>query len=382
MKYFLYNKAVDFKKGYMENCVWRDGGLTVENTEIPGGGCFISRVMDSREKETVWHRLGTDCEALGNASIQISLYASETDHLLTDGKEMLLQEYLYNAKTAVEEKQRRLASYLVKTALSPSDLLLYDIKGRYLWVIIRLFSQGHASPVIHRLQFFFPKESWSRYLPGAYRKGAGENSFLDRYLAIFQSMYNELEDSIRQSERLLDTEITDPQVLEWLAGWLAVDNVSLWPKDRLRPFLKDAVGLYQIRGTRSGFLRMVELYTGHPAFLVEYMELEAVMSDLLQRARWERLYGTDKNCCFLLVMEQAVSKPGKKKAVEALIESIRPAHIPIRLVVLKPRMVLGSHCYLGLNTRLDHVGPLVLDGASQLAFSALKNRRQDTEDKL
>ncbi len=116
MKYFLYNKAVDYKKGYMENCVWRDGGLTVEKTELPGGGCFISKVMDSREKETVWHRLGTDCEAFGNASIQISLYASETNHLLVDGREMQLQEYLHSSKISVEEKKKRLAFCLVKTA--------------------------------------------------------------------------------------------------------------------------------------------------------------------------------------------------------------------------------------------------------------------------
>ncbi len=248
-----------------------------------------------------------------------------------------------------------------------------------MWVIIRMFSQGSASPKICRLQFFFPRESWVKYLPNVYRTGQGDDSFLPRYLAIFQSMYSDLEGSIRQSARFLDTQITNPQVLEWLAGWIAVDNVSLCPKDRLRHFLKEAVRLYGIKGTREGFLRMVELYTGQPAFLVEYMELEPVMSDLMQRERWERLYGTEKNCCFLLVMEKAVAKPGQKKAVEALIESIRPAHIQIRLKILKPRVVLGSHCYLGVNTSLDHLRPMVLDGASHLAFSALKNSRQDTE---
>ena len=379
MKYFLYNKAVDFKKGYMENCAWCETGFTVENPKIPGGGSFITRVMDSREKETVWHRLGADCEALGNASIQLSLYASESDRFFVDGKEENLQDYLRNPEISMEEKRKRLDFCLVKTILSPSDILLYDVKGRYLWAMIRMFSQGDERPVIHRLQFFFPKESWTQYLPNVYRTGLGENSFLDRYLAIFQSMYGDLEQSIRRADRLLDTEITDPRVLEWLAGWIYVDNVSLWPGDRLRRFLKEAVRLYAIRGTRKGLLDMVKLYTGCPAFLVEYMELEQVMTDVMQRERWERLYGTEKNCCFLLVMETAVSEPGQKKAVEALVESIRPAHISIRLVVLKPRMVLGSHCYLGVNTKLEHLRPLVLDGASLLAFSALKNSRQDTE---
>lgn len=379
MKYFLYNKAVDFKKGYMENCVWCGNGLTVENPGLSGGGSFITRVMDSREKETVWHRLGADCEALGNASIQLSLYVSESDRLLVDGKVVDLQAYLRNPEISMEEKRKRLASFLVKTVLSPADLLLYDVKGRYLWAMVRMFSQGGARPVIHRLQFFFPKESWTRHLPNVYRVGLGENSFLERYLAIFQSMYGDLEQEIRQADRLLDTEIADPQVLEWLAGWIFVDNVSLWPRDRLRRFLKEAVRLYAIRGTRKGLLGMVELYTGDPAFLVEHMELEPVMTDVMQRERWERLYGTEKNCCFLLVMETAVSEPGQKKAVEALIESIRPAHISVQLVVLKPRMVLGSHCYLGVNTRLEHLRPFVLDGASHLAFSALKDSRQDTE---
>lgn len=382
MKYFLYNKAVDFRKGYMENCVWCGGRLTVEDPERHGGGTFISRVMDSREKETVWHRLTTDCEALGNASIQISLYTSETDRILVNGKMERLEDYLHRQQVPTEEKRKRLNACLIKTVLNPADILLYDVKGRYLWFIIRLFSQKSAVPAIRSLQFFFPKESWSRYLPGVYRRGQGENGFLDRYLAIFQTMYGDLEQAIRQSDRLLDPALADPRVVNWLAGWLSVDNVSLWPMARLRHFLQEAVSLYGIRGTRKGLLNLVKLYTGYPAFLVEYMELESLMSDLKQRERWERLYGTDKTCCFLLVMEEAVSQPGQKKAVEALIESVRPAHVPIRLVILKPRLILGGHCYLGVNSRLEHLRPLVLDGASQVAFSALKNSRQDTEERL
>lgn len=380
MRYFLYNKAADLEKGYRENCVWRGGGLMVEDPARPG--TFISRVMDSRERETVWHRLTTDLAEEGDPSIQIFFYASEDDGIFMDGKKRRLQEYLYDPLIPVEEKQWRLAPYLAKVSYSPSDILLFDVKGRYLWVVIRLFAQGDRDPAVGRLQFFFPKRSWTEYLPDVYRRGQGEDAFLDRYLAIFQSMYEDLEEKIRQADRLLDTRVTTFPVLEWLAGWLAVEEVSLWPRERLGLFLKEAAGLYKIRGTREGLLKIVGLYTGYPAFLVEYMELKAAMSDREKSLSWERLYGTDRTCCFLLIAEEVVAGPGQKRAVESLLEYIRPAHITIRLVVLKPRVVLGGHCYLGVNSRLEHLRPLVLDGASQLAFTALKGNRQDTEERL
>lgn len=376
MKYFLFNKAMDFRKGCAENCVWQDGALCLKNPAHSQGGAFVSRLLDTGEAETVWDRLRADLSAQGDASVQIFLYTAESAQLL-QLKNVPLSSYLLDARISADEKQRVLAPYLRKTLLAPKELPLYEVKGRYLWVVIRLFGQENSQPRLRFLQLCFPKESWTAHLPAIYRQGQKPDAFLDRYLFMFQTMYEALERDIRQADRLLDPALAKPEVLAFLAQWIGVEQVALWQGERLRCFLPEALALYAKRGTRAGLLRMAELYTGRRAFLLEYQQLTEALTEVWQRRVWERLYGTDKYTCFLLVEEEAVRAAGEKRALAALAEEFRPAHIRLQLVVLGARFLCGNHSYLGVNTRLARANAMQLDGASQLSLSYIA---QSTEE--
>ncbi len=128
MKYFLYNKALDFKKGCLENCIYQDGFLQVEDKSRESGGIFISRLMDSREKETVWGRLKASIRTSGEGSVRLLLYSGEADVLFLDGGAVRLQEYLTDPSVSAEEKEKRLAPFLKREVLSPEDILLSSMK--------------------------------------------------------------------------------------------------------------------------------------------------------------------------------------------------------------------------------------------------------------
>lgn len=382
MKYFLYNKALDFKKGCLENCSYRDGFLKVEDRNRQEGGTFISRLMDSREKETVWGRMKADIHSSGEGSVRLYLYSSESDTVLVDGSPLKLKEYLADPGIKAEKKQKELTSYLRGEILKPQDILLTHIKGRYFWFFLRLYAQGGKDPAVGTIQIYFPADSWSRYLPAVYRSRQAPDSFLERYLAVFQSLYGELEDRIRRSDEWLDPGMAREDVAKWMAGWLGVEQIERWSGDRLRRFLKEAAFLGAIRGTREGILRMVRLYTGEPAWLVEYRHLEPVLSDMEKRETWERLFGTDRSACFLMIREESVAGPGSLKALSSLLEEVRPAQVPVRIIVLESRLILGGHTYLGVNSKLEHLRPACLDGATHLSYAALKQYRQDTEERM
>lgn len=376
MKYFLYNKALDYRKGYMDNCLYDGSVLRVAEPEQNPRGIFISAVMDSREPETVWHRLFMSCESIGDASIQFSMYSSDRK----EGVEDLLKD----SRSSLTEKKRALKTYLRAEFLNPEDVLLHQVRGRYFWFLAELFAQGAMSPGIRTVQIFFPKETWTSYLPDLYRSDPESASFLDRFLGIFQSIYEETEQKIRSSDRLLDPRVTESQVLLWLAGWLDVDHVSMWPEDRLRSLMGQAVGLYKRRGTREGLLSMVRLYIGRDqdVFLVEYHDLSPFLSDMERGAHWGRLYGRDKNQCFLLVKEEAVRSPFEFRALQCIVEEERPAQTPVKLVVLKPYITLGSHSYMGVNTYLWRPRPLQFDGISLLPYTVLGTQESNMEESV
>ncbi len=194
-------------------------------------------------------------------------------------------------------------------------------------------------------------------------------------------MYEELEQEINRSDEWLNPRLTREDVARWLSGWLGVEHIESWSGDRLRRFVEQASGLGAIRGTRNGILKLVRLYTGFPAYLTEYQSLLPLMADTEKRNIWERLFGTDRKACFLMVFKESVTEPGSLRALHSLLEDVRPAQTPIRLIVLESRLMLGGHTYLGVNSKLEHLRPAYLDGAAHLSVAARKQYRQDTEER-
>ena len=55
-----------------------------------------------------------------------------------------------------KKKKELLGRFLRKEAVFPEDILLYELRGRYLFFMAELFSQGGEGPVIRDMTVFFP----------------------------------------------------------------------------------------------------------------------------------------------------------------------------------------------------------------------------------
>ncbi|MEG0564908.1 MAG: hypothetical protein RR590_01615, partial [Hungatella sp.] len=110
MKYFIFNKSIDYERGYMENCCWNGNALTL--LEGSREGAMISRVLDSREKWTVWHRFTRRGDDPFGASVRILVFAGEKRSILWDGKEWSLDEMIQSGSISFQDKLKIFAPCL------------------------------------------------------------------------------------------------------------------------------------------------------------------------------------------------------------------------------------------------------------------------------
>lgn len=346
MKYVVWNKDMDYRRGRGDNLRFEGGRLELDcvDSEVPGA--FLSRTIDSGEPETIWHRMVVNAEVGENMALYFYLYVTDSE------PEVRRIEATWTSGTCLVREHMAQMGHLEKRMVrNPEDVLLHEVKGRYLWLGILLWGNGAAGPVIENIQIYFPKETWTRYLPEIYQ-GKG-NEFLERFLGIFQTLYQDMEQKIRTDAAYLDIGTAEGELLQWLTGWIHVENSHLWREKQLKQYLSNGAALFAVRGTPYALIRMVEIFTGERPFLVEAKE------------------GDDPHRFQLMLREEAIGDVAAYRAVERIIREGKPADMEVVLVPLKPYLFLDRHTYLGVNSILNYYGQAVLGEECALEFVML-----------
>jgi phage tail-like protein len=99
---------------------------------------------------------------------------------------------------------------------------------------------------------------YARFLPDIYQ----ENDFLQRFLRIFEDIWEPLEHRQDHISLYFDPRTCPVSFLPWLASWLDIPLNPHWPEARQRRLLSQAMELYSWRGTAYGLARMIEICTG------------------------------------------------------------------------------------------------------------------------
>src|SRR2546428_7535944 len=96
------------------------------------------------------------------------------------------------------------------------------------------------------------------YLPAVF----AENDFLGRYLLIFESIWEALEQRQDHIAMYFDPATCPEPLLPWLAGWVDLKTGSHWPEGRVRDLVDEVADLNRYRGTAYGLVKMLEIWTG------------------------------------------------------------------------------------------------------------------------
>ncbi len=367
-KYFFFNKQSDYQRGYIDNFIYRDSALLLDQSDYNSKGIFISRMLDSQSEEMQWHRFEMIVSSFKGVQLKISIYASESIDRDEDQGDNRLDSLLINENISFDEKKAALQVYLQKEVVNQSDFLLNDVYGRYIWFIFETNYTSNKNFSIKDIKISFPRDSWLKYLPQIY-KMRDEDQFLERYINIFQSFYEDLNLLIDQSPAMIDVNSASEEVLRWLALWIDYADSYMWTEEKLRALLNQGVSLFKRRGTKKGLSDFVEIFLGERAFIIEYKDLHNATNavdlrliDLLNLTPYDFA---------ILVKDNYISTPQKYSVLTKVIDEMRPAKMNAKIVALKPGILLGECTLLEINSVLSDYRQINLEGLVELSFSTI-----------
>lgn len=247
--------------------------------------------------------------------------------------------------------------------------------GRYLWVVLELEGNEFASPRVDAVRATFPRQSYLRYLPAVFGSDAESAEFLERFLSLFETVFDDVEAEITGFTAYLDARGVPTPYLSWLERWLAVDTDETWSTAARHELLANAPGLYRARGTRTGLVRLLRVYLEADddesvgPYVLEHADLDGV-TDPETRRTYERFLNSTQG---FLVLVGPYLDDERVRTVGRIVEAERPAHAVGRGVGLQPRTRLGDHAYLGLNTVLPR--PELVLGRSRIGEASVLRER-------
>lgn len=211
--------------------------------------------------------------------------------------------------------------------------------------------------------------AWISFLPEIY--DAGENSFLSRYLKVFQCLYEKMSQKIDNMPHMLYPEHSDRKELEWLAEWFAIENIEIWDDAQLSYLLLNQRRLSGMRGTKAYMEELVKLFTGCTPYIIEHYQTLPYQTDIGKTAVLERLYGSSAYVVTMLLPKAAVQGQQKAAILRRIIKTAVPAGIECRLVILQSCIYLDQYSYIGLNSYLAGYSDVCLDDRGLLPYRAV-----------
>ena len=262
-KYFILNRESDWQeRSFIENFSFQDDVIR-SNIDNAANSVYIS-FFDSMEPETVWHRLRMDSQMPQNAQMRVRIYPSDDlkinisdDIDYGNSKHMLLDEYMLSKDIDSGMKLNVLDELGAKVFNNIEDVVLYEFKGRYLCIALEVINYSSEPVEIKKLKIEYPRLSFVDYLPQMYRGGVDKNTFLSRFLSVFQSIYVDFGDKIDSTSEILDPKSVSLEFLDWLTEWFSIENTYVWGEERLRDLLKKSVEIYKKKGTKKALQEII-----------------------------------------------------------------------------------------------------------------------------
>lgn len=103
----------------------------------------------------------------------------------------------------------------------------------------------------------YGKGKYLKHLPEIYES----DHFTSRFLMLFESFWKPISQQIDQVENYFDPDLTPAEFIPWLASWIGLPLDKTLPIERMRALIKQAIMLYQCRGTCQALRTYLEIYT-------------------------------------------------------------------------------------------------------------------------
>jgi phage tail-like protein len=225
---------------------------------LPHGASFVtegewtSTPLDGEHHEFRWHRIELDVSELP-AGTRLVAYTRSGEG--PGGEWRPQPDY---------EVEGRLRPPSVRGDPAPQrhEFLVASPPGRFLAVRLELAGEGNATPVVAGVRVHAPRDTYLTYLPAVYTTAdEASRSFLERFLSVVQTEWDDLDEKIAAFARHLDVEaVPEGSPLEYLAGWIGLPLEQAWDGARQRRLLALAPKLLGGRGTARALRAYLRVY--------------------------------------------------------------------------------------------------------------------------
>lgn len=348
-------------------------------------GGYHSQALDSAIEGCQWHRVVLACTLPADTAISVWTHTAELP---------LEADELHDLPEAAWQTGQTFTGDVPGAQASTVEALVQSPPGRYLWLRLRFTGTGAASPLLRAIEAAFPRVSSLQYLPAVYQHDPISRDLLDRFLSIFDSMFERIEHQVDSFGRYLDPDGVPDAFLNWLAGWLALSFEGRWTSAQKRELLRRAPELFRRRGTLAGLKEYLRILTGCEPHILEHFTLRRwqvlgahqalggqaqIMSNrIVQRLQLGensrigdfRLISTGDpgrdalqihaHTFSVFLPANCLDGADQERAVRRLIEQEKPAHTQAFLQRIEPRLRVGVQATVGIDTIVGRYPRLVL----------------------
>ena len=245
-------------RGLREGFTLEDGVLDTAEQ-----GRIVLPALDSAQPDCAWGRLSMDCRIGPEGMLTVRAFASNQNEIVRNNAVVPVDEFLEHPDVPWPEKERLFTLAGGMERSGAKDLLLGGQTGRYLWLWLEVTGGG----TLENLRVYVPGDNFLRTFPQVYQM---DNDFLQRYLSIFSTMYQELQEKIDRIPGLLDIDTAPEMLLPVFASWMGLEtDMALFEAPELRRLLKAAPELLARKGTKWAVLEVIKLLVEEPVYLVE-----------------------------------------------------------------------------------------------------------------
>lgn len=328
-------------------------GLSLEGDALSAAaeGSVFLPALDSALPDCAWGRVSLRCTLGPESMLTIRAFASDQDVLIRKGETVRINSVLLDPDIPRAEKERLFTLAEGMERSGAPDVLLKGQRGRYLWLWLEI--SGGDGGRLEDLRVYVPGDNFFRTLPQVYQT---DGDFLERWLSIFSTMYQELQEEIDGIPDLLDIDTAPEALLPMFASWMGLEPGNL-TMEELRRLLKAAPELLPRKGTRWAVERVVKLLVPEEVYVVE--------RNLLSPGQRDTLYGSTPYDFTVLLARSRDER--LQMCLEQLIGWFKPARAQCRIVFLAEAGGLDAFTYMDINGTMLQSAPGNLDDGRALA---------------
>ena len=334
-----------------------EGRLHLDQTALSHG--IFLRGIDGAKPDAEWGRFSFFAECAEDRVFTTYLFAVNSRNIEIGGVSVDLDILFSKEDIPVEDKKIILENLGAKRYSARSDILLYDLTGRYLYIAI--LAAGEGMLTISGLSVDSVGDNFMATFPEVYRE---RNSFFHRYLSIFSSIYNDFEKEIDQLPKLLDPWICPKELLIVYGSWLGIDlEGGSLSEQQMRCFVSEAYELNRMKGTKKVIERILEIILGENAVVIEHNRLRSwIKEEKIELPEGFHPQG---------VYDVTVMVPGKlteelRHRIVFMLNQFKPIRTKISIVQMDQALTTDSRTYLDINSRLPEDKAAELDSGLSL----------------